>query len=247
MASRKGCASGPAHGVHWRHNDAGWSSSVARWAHNPEVAGSNPVPATEGSGPGIHWIPGPECFRGGATRCSRGGALDGSVVAPGAHSRWAFGALARSSSSGSTTTSAPPARSTPVPSAPATNVSGSPPGGDHPAHPGPQDQLRARRRARRAAGARLQAAVHGGAGQPRIGRVGLGEGRLLRVHHGVGSLARMAAGQLRTVGGDHHRADAERRPRRRAQRGQLTGGAQPVAVGGDGQRAGAGGPWARTA
>ena len=25
---------------------AGWSSSVARWAHNPEVAGSNPVPAT---------------------------------------------------------------------------------------------------------------------------------------------------------------------------------------------------------
>ncbi len=28
------------------HTDAGWSSSVARWAHNPEVAGSNPVPAT---------------------------------------------------------------------------------------------------------------------------------------------------------------------------------------------------------
>ena len=27
--------------------DAGWSSSVARWAHNPEVAGSNPVPATD--------------------------------------------------------------------------------------------------------------------------------------------------------------------------------------------------------
>jgi hypothetical protein len=26
--------------------DAGWSSSVARWAHNPEVTGSNPVPAT---------------------------------------------------------------------------------------------------------------------------------------------------------------------------------------------------------
>ena len=25
---------------------AGWSSSVARRAHNPEVAGSNPVPAT---------------------------------------------------------------------------------------------------------------------------------------------------------------------------------------------------------
>ena len=28
------------------HRNAGWSSSVARWAHNPEVAGSNPVPAT---------------------------------------------------------------------------------------------------------------------------------------------------------------------------------------------------------
>src|SRR5215217_9469656 len=27
--------------------DAGWSSQVARRAHNPEVAGSNPAPATE--------------------------------------------------------------------------------------------------------------------------------------------------------------------------------------------------------
>ena len=27
-------------------NIAGWSSSVARWAHNPEVVGSNPSPAT---------------------------------------------------------------------------------------------------------------------------------------------------------------------------------------------------------
>jgi hypothetical protein len=26
--------------------DAGWSSSVARRAHNPKVIGSNPVPAT---------------------------------------------------------------------------------------------------------------------------------------------------------------------------------------------------------
>ena len=35
--------------------DAGWSSSVARWAHNPEVAGSNPVPATRStSGPSAH-------------------------------------------------------------------------------------------------------------------------------------------------------------------------------------------------
>src|SRR5690349_7529951 len=36
--------------------DAGWSSSVARRAHNPEVAGSNPAPATdrvsEDEGPG---------------------------------------------------------------------------------------------------------------------------------------------------------------------------------------------------
>ena len=28
------------------HLDAGWSSLVARWAHNPKVAGSNPSPAT---------------------------------------------------------------------------------------------------------------------------------------------------------------------------------------------------------
>ena len=28
---------------------AGWSSLVARWAHNPKVAGSNPAPATNGS------------------------------------------------------------------------------------------------------------------------------------------------------------------------------------------------------
>src|SRR5579875_2068952 len=27
-------------------NNAGWSSQVARWAHNPKVAGSNPAPAT---------------------------------------------------------------------------------------------------------------------------------------------------------------------------------------------------------
>src|SRR5947199_8888546 len=34
----------------WRQgaqvNGAGWSSLVARWAHNPKVAGSNPAPAT---------------------------------------------------------------------------------------------------------------------------------------------------------------------------------------------------------
>src|SRR5262249_6605125 len=28
---------------------AGWSSLVARWAHNPKVAGSNPAPATKAS------------------------------------------------------------------------------------------------------------------------------------------------------------------------------------------------------
>jgi hypothetical protein len=43
--------------------DAGWSSSVARWAHNPEVVGSNPTPATkteagseQGSGFLCYWI-----------------------------------------------------------------------------------------------------------------------------------------------------------------------------------------------
>ena len=34
------------HGQEGRRNDAGWSSLVARRAHNPEVIGSNPVPAT---------------------------------------------------------------------------------------------------------------------------------------------------------------------------------------------------------
>lgn len=28
-------------------HDAGWSSPVARWAHNPKVGGSNPPPATK--------------------------------------------------------------------------------------------------------------------------------------------------------------------------------------------------------
>ncbi len=30
-----------------RHPDAGWSSLVARRAHNPKVVGSNPAPATK--------------------------------------------------------------------------------------------------------------------------------------------------------------------------------------------------------
>src|SRR5450631_3077358 len=29
------------------HRNAGWSSLVARWAHNPKVGGSNPPPATK--------------------------------------------------------------------------------------------------------------------------------------------------------------------------------------------------------
>src|SRR3954447_18302197 len=29
------------------HDSAGWSSLVARWAHNPKVEGSNPSPATK--------------------------------------------------------------------------------------------------------------------------------------------------------------------------------------------------------
>src|SRR5699024_9077777 len=33
-----------------QRTDAGWSSPVARWAHNPKVAGSNPAPATNVSG-----------------------------------------------------------------------------------------------------------------------------------------------------------------------------------------------------
>ncbi len=32
-------------------HDAGWSSLVARWAHNPKVAGSNPAPATNQNSP----------------------------------------------------------------------------------------------------------------------------------------------------------------------------------------------------
>ena len=30
------------------YRNAGWSSLVARWAHNPKVGGSNPPPATKG-------------------------------------------------------------------------------------------------------------------------------------------------------------------------------------------------------
>ena len=33
--------------IHKSEIDAGWSSPVARRAHNPKVAGSNPAPATK--------------------------------------------------------------------------------------------------------------------------------------------------------------------------------------------------------
>jgi hypothetical protein len=63
-----------------RHNDAGWSSSVARWAHNPEVAGSNPAPATKlvqvrgsvaGDGGRALIFLSAVCPRDRATRCGR--------------------------------------------------------------------------------------------------------------------------------------------------------------------------------
>ncbi len=34
-------------------NIAGWSSLVARWAHNPKVVGSNPAPATKNWSRGV--------------------------------------------------------------------------------------------------------------------------------------------------------------------------------------------------
>ena len=48
---------------------AGWSSSVARWAHNPEVAGSNPVPATKSPGQ-RHLASGLALFSGAEVRIS---------------------------------------------------------------------------------------------------------------------------------------------------------------------------------
>src|SRR5947207_15329183 len=40
------CIAGPVWYYEGSSGDAGWSSPVARWAHNPKVAGSNPAPAT---------------------------------------------------------------------------------------------------------------------------------------------------------------------------------------------------------
>ena len=43
------------------HIIAGWSSLVARRAHNPKVAGSNPVPATRSRGVAVNM---PACHAG---------------------------------------------------------------------------------------------------------------------------------------------------------------------------------------
>ena len=46
-------------------NDAGWSSPVARRAHNPKAAGSNPAPATKlfnGNLTVELWCSGPTCL-----------------------------------------------------------------------------------------------------------------------------------------------------------------------------------------
>jgi hypothetical protein len=44
---RRLCGDSRSRFVYFCHNDAGWSSLVARRAHNPKVAGSNPAPATK--------------------------------------------------------------------------------------------------------------------------------------------------------------------------------------------------------
>ena|SRR5690625_1826706 len=45
---------------------AGWSSLVARWAHNPKVIGSNPIPATNFlNGLVVQLVRMPACHAGG--------------------------------------------------------------------------------------------------------------------------------------------------------------------------------------
>ncbi len=46
------------------YDDAGWSSLVARRAHNPKVGGSNPSPATK-NGPVVQLVRMPACHAGG--------------------------------------------------------------------------------------------------------------------------------------------------------------------------------------
>ncbi len=64
--------------------DAGWSSQVARWAHNPKVAGSNPAPATielflQGRvvTPGLLFFPVSPARALSAARAAEGGARAG--------------------------------------------------------------------------------------------------------------------------------------------------------------------------
>ncbi len=57
--------------LHWNniirilYNDAGWSSLVARRAHNPKVGGSNPPPAITINGPVVQLVRMPACHAGG--------------------------------------------------------------------------------------------------------------------------------------------------------------------------------------
>ena len=55
------------HHFYENHIIAGWSSSVARRAHNPKVAGSNPAPATKLliNGPVVQLVRMPACHAGG--------------------------------------------------------------------------------------------------------------------------------------------------------------------------------------
>jgi hypothetical protein len=47
--------------------DAGWSSPVARQAHNLKAAGSNPAPATKSKAPKTEMSPGLFCVQGGSS------------------------------------------------------------------------------------------------------------------------------------------------------------------------------------
>src|SRR6185436_7422912 len=61
--------------IYCRSIDAGWSSPVARWAHNPKVAGSNPAPATkfEIAVSDLRCLSGGRSSVGRAPRLQRGG------------------------------------------------------------------------------------------------------------------------------------------------------------------------------
>ncbi len=60
------------------YHTAGWSSLVARWAHNPKVGGSNPPPAI--IGPVVQVVRMPACHAGGRGFKSRPGRLYGSIA-----------------------------------------------------------------------------------------------------------------------------------------------------------------------